>query len=244
MQVDTEDNCVFSTVANATIQDMWGLCAGRWIYEGCGLLLKDGRPCALGKYKHRLRKLNSESSMGHDSRSREDHICAAVGDGTYMFCFAVQVGEVVLQVNEDCGTQLLGMSGKVFNESCDADNAKISNICDHVRSLFWRITYVKNDFGEDLPHALSFEQCPSKINAKTEVLERLVKGELNADPDEGFAVTPINECDQRGLSQEEEESANQGDRKGVVASFSRLKGALSDLSGEIVQSLQGFRFSE
>jgi hypothetical protein len=105
--------------------------------------------------------------MGQHSWSREDHVCAAVGDGTYMFCFAVRVGEVIIQVNEDCGKQLLGMSGMVFKESCDADYAKISSICDHVRSLFWRITYV--NFGEDLSRALSFEQCPSKVDAKTEV---------------------------------------------------------------------------
>ncbi|CAM6107815.1 unnamed protein product [Calypogeia fissa] len=220
---------------------MWGLCAGHWVYEGCGLLLKDGQPCALGKYKRKLRAQNSESPLGRYSQSHNDHVCAAVGDGTFMFCFAMQVGELVIQVNEDCGMQLMGMSGQSFKEFYDADYASLSNLCAEVKSVFWRISYVRNESGEELPRALSFEQCPCKVEDKTGVLQHVMKEEQASDPEKMLADTPK---DRRGLIREEAESANGGDRRGLTASFGRFRGALTDLSGEIVHSLKGFRISE
>ncbi|CAM6086142.1 unnamed protein product [Calypogeia fissa] len=120
--------------------------------------------------------------------------------------------------------QLMGMSGQSFKDICDADNAKMRDMSDHVKTKLWRISYVRNESGEDLPRALSFEECPDKADDKKEVLKPLVNRELYVDADQ----------EQQG------ESRNLEDRRGLVASFGRLKGALSDFSGEIVQSLQKF----
>jgi hypothetical protein len=70
-----------------------------------------------------------------------------------------------------------------------------------------------------------------------------VKGELNFDPDQDHAETPIRECD-CGLSQVQAESADLEDCRGVIAAFGILKSALSDIPGEIVHSLQSFCISE
>lgn len=90
----------FGTLLHMKIEKIWGLCAGSFVYEGCGVLLSDGRPCALGKHKRRLRRQNLESPLGPHSRGRVDHDCCVDGAGIYMFCFAIQVGDFFLQVNE------------------------------------------------------------------------------------------------------------------------------------------------
>ncbi|CAM6096928.1 unnamed protein product [Calypogeia fissa] len=68
-----------------------------------------------------------------------------------------------------------------------------------------------------------------------------MKEEQASDPEKMLADTPK---DRRGLIREEAESANGGDRRGLTASFGRFRGALTDLSGEIVHSLKGFRILE
>lgn len=122
---------LYDTLHEVRIDWIWGLCTGAFIYEGCGGVLSDGRPCTLGKHKRRLRMQNPESPLGPKSRSRLQHTCSRDGEGTYMYCFAVQVGSVVLQVNEANGQQLMGISGQDYR---DSDNERR----DKIRIRFWQ----------------------------------------------------------------------------------------------------------
>ena len=136
---------MFVTIDDAVIDKMWGLCAGAFIYEGCSKLLRDGRPCALGRHKRRLRRRDPESPVGIHSRGRASHECDMDGDGTYMYCFAIQVGDTVIQVNEDCGKKLIGMSGEEFHKEHGTSN-DISEVFDQVQSAIWTVSYVFDDF--------------------------------------------------------------------------------------------------
>ncbi|CAM6100026.1 unnamed protein product [Calypogeia fissa] len=132
------------------------------------------------------------------------------------------------------------MSGQLFKESCDADYAEMREICDRVKSVLWNITYVRNESGEDLPRAIRFEECPLNANDESKVLCPFVKEEVHLDADRKLGRLQPNVLDQG----EQAESAHHGDHKGLVASFGRLKGVVSDLSREIVQSLRKFCISE
>ncbi len=123
----------FITLYDVKIEDMWGLCAGSFVYEGCNVLLSDGRPCALGKNARKLRVVNRDSPAGPHSRGRSDHTCCKVGAGEYMYCFAVQAGDAVIQVNEEVGTKLMGMSGHAFKANFGTSMELIDNLCTKVK---------------------------------------------------------------------------------------------------------------
>jgi hypothetical protein len=106
--------------------------------------LSDGRPCALGRHKRRLRRRDPESPMGIHARGRASHECDMDGDGMYLYCFALRVGDTVIQVNKECGKKLMGMSGEEFNKEHGSSN-DISNIFYQVQGEIWTISYVIDD---------------------------------------------------------------------------------------------------
>ncbi|CAM6116499.1 unnamed protein product [Calypogeia fissa] len=115
------------------------------------------------------------------------------------------------------------MSGQSFKDSCESHSAKLRDLSDYVKGKFWGISYVRNDFGEELPRALSFEECPYKADDTQDVHSPIVKREVDVGADGDRA-----------------QSGSHGDSQGLKASLGRLKDAFSDLSGDIVQSLQKF----
>jgi hypothetical protein len=163
----------FVTLHDVKIGSMWGLCAGSYVYEGCSKKLSDGRPCALGKHKRRLRRNDPESPMGPHSRGRATHICDDDGDGTYMYCFAIQIDDIVIQVNEENGKKLLGMSGAEFKAECDGSSKEIKEVCDLVMSVDWTITYVKNTLTDECKAIVVDKN--SQIKKKSSGVEASVK---------------------------------------------------------------------
>lgn len=228
---------LYSRLNKVKIEKMWGLCAGAFVYEGCGILLKDGRPCALGKHKRRVRRLDSQSPLGPHSRGRGEHVCCADGTGTYMYCFVVEVGGIVMQVNEAIGMQLMGISGQSFKNSCTNDE-KTQRICKQVMSAWWTITYVRKDCGDDLPRALCFERSPCTESEGTSVAN---EAPIQSDTKEGKLCSDMGSARD---SDEEEISDPTKDHRSLSASFRRFRGAISDPSGDIVSSLKSFRISE
>ena len=96
MQMAEHEVDMFVTLRKVKIDDLLPLGAGSFVYEGCLVLLKYARPCALGKTKQRLRRMDPDSPMGPHARGRLSHVCCADGDGTWMYAFAVQIGYDVL----------------------------------------------------------------------------------------------------------------------------------------------------
>ncbi|CAM6128345.1 unnamed protein product [Calypogeia fissa] len=96
------------------------------------------------------------------------------------------------------------MSGQSFKEFYDADYASLSNLCAEVKSVFWRISYMRNESGEELPRALSFEQCPCKVEDKTGVLQHVMKEEQASDPEKMLADTQRIEGDLFGRRQNQQ----------------------------------------
>jgi hypothetical protein len=134
----------FIKLQKVQIDDLLPSGAGFFVYEGCSVLLSDGRPCALGKHKQRLQRQDPQSPMGLHARGRSSHECCADGAGQYMFRFAIQIGDEVMQVYKDNGIKLMGMSGQKFWDNIQSDVAKVDSICDEVRSVLWTICYVKD----------------------------------------------------------------------------------------------------
>jgi hypothetical protein len=89
--MSSKEESKFVTLHDAKIDNMWGLCAGAYIYEGRSKLLSDGRTCSLGKHKRRLRRHNPESPIGTYSRGRALHECDMDGDGRYMYFFLFEL---------------------------------------------------------------------------------------------------------------------------------------------------------
>ena len=137
-------NDVFVTLQRVRIDDLWPLGAGSYVYEGCPELLKDGRPCALGKHKRQLRRLDPDSPIGPHARGRATHVCCADGAGIHMFCFAIKIGDNVLQVNEDIGTKMMGMCGQDFKEKVEFDDLEVGKVCDEVRNVVWTIRFARD----------------------------------------------------------------------------------------------------
>ncbi|CAM6081513.1 unnamed protein product [Calypogeia fissa] len=86
--------------------DVWGNCKGEFVYEGCDVLLADGRECALGITARRQRENNVGIPPGEYSRNRNNHRCKSIGKGKPMFCFNVQIEGEVMVVWEKAGRQL------------------------------------------------------------------------------------------------------------------------------------------
>ncbi|CAM6101846.1 unnamed protein product [Calypogeia fissa] len=156
MQMANNDK--FVTLVKVKIDDIWPLGVGTFVYKGCSVLLSDGRPCALGKNRRRLRRQDSESPLGPHARGRSSHVCVDDGEGTHMFCFSIQIGDNVLQVNEDSGVKLMGMSGQQFKDMVECDPAEVQSVCDAVRSVVWTIGFVKDD--RDICKVISVHRHP------------------------------------------------------------------------------------
>jgi hypothetical protein len=135
----------FVTLHEVRISKMWGNSRGSYVYEGCPTLLKNGRPCALGKHKRRLLRRDPSSPLGPNAHRRDNHLCCADGEGKYMYCFSIEVNDVVILVNEENGTKLMGMSGEEFKKECDGDSAEVKDVCDKVKLGQWTITYARDD---------------------------------------------------------------------------------------------------
>lgn len=88
---------------------------GQFIYEGCDLILLDGKACALGKVARQNRAANFNTEQDN-SRSRAGHTCKPIGEGKPMYIFMIQIGNVVMNVWEQAGKQLLGLIGQQFHE--------------------------------------------------------------------------------------------------------------------------------
>ncbi|CAM6116495.1 unnamed protein product [Calypogeia fissa] len=206
----------FGTLHKAKVEKIWGLCAGSFVYEGCGKLLRDGRPCALGKYKRNFRRQNPESPLGPHSRGRVGHTCSEDGAGVYMFCFAIQVGDFVIQVNEINGKQLLGISGQAYKESHDIDDDEVNQFCCVPMKSLWTIRYVKNHSRGCEYHAVNFEKCSQVDEAGSSVV-------LEAD------------------DEEVESNVKQSDG---AQWFGKLKGRVLDFGGSLAESLRSFSIFE
>ncbi|CAM6120258.1 unnamed protein product [Calypogeia fissa] len=228
----------FVTLHAVKIDSMWGLCAGSYVYEGCNKLLGDGWYCALGKHKRRLRRKDPESPMGPHSRGRDQHVCCIDGAGTFMFFFAVQIGDVVIQVNEENGMKLMGMSGEKFRTDIDGCTDKIEEVCAHVESIFWTFTYVKD--GKAGCRAISV--FPT---------EALMRNKL-VDMKDAIRSPSMKRVEAKGLAGP---SKTEGEDKGEVDSKLRtgfqVKTRLAvddscsvDFSGEIVTSFKSFRIKD
>ncbi|CAM6102375.1 unnamed protein product [Calypogeia fissa] len=204
----------FGTLEEAKIRKMWGLCAGSFVYEGCGLPLKDGRPCSLGKHKRKLRRENPESPLGPHSRGRDNHTCCVDGAGVYMYRFAIQVGNFVIEVNKDNGKQLMGLSAQAYKKSCDIDEEEMIRINAQAMTSLWTITYVKD--GSRGYRALNFEKC---------TLEDEVSG---------------SDVVEAGSSEVESKPKAHSDAQW----FGKLKGRVLDYSGGIADSLRSFSIKE
>ncbi|CAM6084566.1 unnamed protein product [Calypogeia fissa] len=211
----------YGTLHAVKIVKLWGLCADSFVYEGCGRLLSDGRPCALGKYKRKLRKKNAESPMGPHSHGRVDHICCEDGEGVYMYYFSVQVGDFVMQVNESSGQQLMGRSGQAYEESCDKDEEEKSHLCDAVTSSRWTIAYVRDQSRECLYQALNFEKASSEV--------------VDAEP---------TQVDDAESSQVVDGGSNEVKCDDGTPWFGKLKGRILDFSGGIADLLKSFSISD
>lgn len=205
----------FITLHDVKIESMWGLCAGSYVYEGCSNLLSDGRPCALGKHKRRLSRQDPESPMGPHSRLRSAHKCSLDGAGTYMYCFAVQIGDDVIQVNEDNGMKLMGMSRQEFKAKVDSSPGKVKSLCAQVMCVLWTISFVKDD--HDVCRALSVANPECKSS---------VKQEANEDGSTEVFLSPNKKDTSRGT--------------GNVGRLRVLCSASVDFSGELVESLKSF----
>ncbi|CAM6102025.1 unnamed protein product [Calypogeia fissa] len=214
----------FVTLHKVKIDAMQGLCAGSYVYEGCNIVLRDGWMCALGKHKRRLRRKDPESPMGPHARGRSQHVCCIDGAGTYMWCFAVQIGDVTIQVNEELGMKLMGMSGEYFRAECDGRGDKIREVCARAMSGFWTILYVIE--GRGVCRALSVvkteEAGPSTSQDK-------VKGKAGTI-----------------LKEKEPECRVDSGLRGRFRVTSRLQvDELGDnFSAELVTSLKSFRIKE
>lgn len=223
--MDKEDK--FVTLRDFKIEDMWGLCAGSFVYEGCNVLLSDGRPCSLGKNARRQRSLNRESPAGPHSRERSNHVCCNVGAGKYMYCFAVQVGDFVIQVNEDMGTKLMGMSGQAFKANFGTNQELIEGLCTEVKQSAWTFTCVEKINGDGyVSH--------NAINVVMSRLHKNCTGVQVLTHDDG-------ESELKPSSSSMDRVCRKNKEQGPLQKLGR---AVLDFSEEIVDSLKSFAVTQ
>jgi hypothetical protein len=100
-----------------------------------------------------------------------------------MYCFSIKVNDVVILVNEENGTKLMGMSGEEFKE-CNGDSAEVKDFCDKVKLGQWTITYTRDD--SNVFRAISVvaisqtrkNQGPSDLSVKQEDTSGDFSGDL------------------------------------------------------------------
>lgn len=150
------------TLHGVHVDHMWGSYhRGKWVYEACNKVLADGKVCALGP-SFRIMRIGDPSLPGSPlSRPRgPKHICSPIGDGIYRFNFSVKVGNIVLQVWEEAGHDIMGMTGQEFFDSYSCDQVARDRLCAEIQSTTWIVTYKEIGGTNSVHHAVSFVRCP------------------------------------------------------------------------------------
>lgn len=138
------------TLCGVMFLNIWGMSNGDMTYEGCDLMLSDGKACALGKMARQSRLWNPNCEHGH-SRNREGHLCRPIGEGRYMYCFFVQIGNEVVNVWEQAGEQLFGLTGQQFHEIYGTREQQ-KEACHKVMKSKWVVTWSRSG-GENTSEA-------------------------------------------------------------------------------------------
>ncbi|CAM6082557.1 unnamed protein product [Calypogeia fissa] len=131
--------------------NVWGNAKGEFVYEGCDVLLTDGRECTLGTYARRRREADAGYPTGEHSRNRDSHHCKAIGEGRHMFWFSVQVEGEAITVWEKAGSQLFGMTGQQFKEQF----THLERRCKFLKQIMseqWVVTYNRKAIEGQPPH--------------------------------------------------------------------------------------------
>lgn len=104
------------TFLGILITRIWGMRSDQFVYEGCDVILSDGKPCTLEKMARRIRIVNPSGVDRTNSRKRMGHTCKQIGEGKQMYYFKVQIDNEVMNVWEQAAEQLFGLIGQQFSE--------------------------------------------------------------------------------------------------------------------------------
>ncbi|CAM6086263.1 unnamed protein product [Calypogeia fissa] len=220
---------------------LWGL---QWTWEGSkdqtGVITDDmvmNLKATFGKNASRLQhrrliaaNLNKEQAKGNFQLEAEDCVQSlppsSVIDVSDEACEdgSSKIGDVTIQVNEELGMKLMGMSGEYFRAECDGRGNKIREVCARAISGFWTISYVIEERG--VCRALSVVK-PEEAGPST-----------SQDKVKGKARTILKE--------KEPECRVDSGLRGRFRVTSRLQvDELGDnFSAELVTSLKSFRIKE
>ncbi|CAM6096102.1 unnamed protein product [Calypogeia fissa] len=169
----------FVTLVGITILAVWGMRNGEFIYEGCQVPLDDGRRCALGVSARRNRLRYPGTQKQPNARARDGHLCAPIGGGIAMYSFFVQLDDEVIEVWEEAGTCLFGMTGLEFSKHCVSAESK-KKCCRQAMEKTWTLTVWRPEKGSsrNIARAISFSEMimrtPSRENAEAKGIPDLV----------------------------------------------------------------------
>lgn len=85
---------VWTTIALAKIWEIFGLEDGWVVYKGCHRLLKDKKPCDLGKSSQWERLQGSALPRGPNFHDQSRHNYTPIAEGHWMFGFVVVINDV------------------------------------------------------------------------------------------------------------------------------------------------------
>lgn len=96
------------------VQELCGMAQGRFCYEGCDEVLSDRRFCSLGTVPCQPRGQNADHFGG---QRQQGHLCRCIEEGRMMFLFFIYPARGDLQVWDEAGLQLMGMTTSAFLDS-------------------------------------------------------------------------------------------------------------------------------